>query len=185
MSSRSSHHAKSSRSSHHSEVLIAHSSLWPGGQAINFEGGISPSLSTMGFSYAFPTASNDWHTRHPAQPVIESESSSMTGDRGVYVDDDDAGHVNGYDRQGYDRQHGHAAAYSSGPPRRGRFSRRVGVRNWGTSAEETWQQVRGMNYTQGAFVWTVLYIICEQFMCGRYCILYVYSSCVDGTVYYM
>jgi hypothetical protein len=137
------------------------SSLSIGGRAIDFEGGISPWISTIGFSYAFPTASNDWHAKHPLQPVIESESSSMTGDRGVYLDDGANGHLNGYDRpsmKGYTRySHGdngtgstdgstRGATTSSGSTRGASQPPRTGLGNWGTSAELTWQEVWEMMY---------------------------------------
>jgi hypothetical protein len=134
--------------------------LSKGGRAIDFEGGISPWISTIGFSYAFPTASNDWHAKHPLQPVIESESSSMTGDRGVYSDDGANGHLNGYDRpsiKGYTRySHGdngtgstdgstRGATTSSSTTRGASQPPRTGLGNWGTSAELTWQEVWEMN----------------------------------------
>jgi len=94
-------------------------------------------LDLLGYDYA-TNSYDEWHAAHPNYPVISSETSSAVSDRGEYENDEENGHVRGYDTE-----------YPS----------------WAQTAEKAWggydvdnttntQGILTRDYVSGGFTWT-------------------------------
>ncbi len=88
--------------------------------------GVSTVVDVQGFNY------NDgqidaYHTAHPQQPMIGTETASTVATRGIYANDKALGYVSAYDTE---------------KPR------------WGNTAEEWWTFYDQREFLAGGFVWT-------------------------------
>jgi len=89
--------------------------------------GIAPVVDVMGCNYHLFDI-DEYHRLHPDQPMIGTETSSQTGDRGIYFNDPIRGYVSAYD-------------VNNGP-------------KWAETAEEFWKFYDARPFLSGAFIWT-------------------------------
>jgi len=88
--------------------------------------GLSYVIDIQGFNYAIGQY-DGYHSSHPNQPMIGSETASTVSDRGIYANDPQAAYVSAYD---------------------------VNYPGWGATAEGAWQPIAVRNFMSGSFVWT-------------------------------
>lgn len=88
--------------------------------------GINEVIPVRGFNY-FINGIDKYHSDHPAQPVMGSETGSTVSTRGIYIKDT----VNGYVPD-------HDITYPS----------------WASTAEQWWKPNAGKDWFMGGFVWT-------------------------------
>ena len=92
----------------------------------NYGTGISRSLEVEGFNYNLK-AIEPYHTSHPRQPLVGTETASAVSTRGAYITDDLRNLVSAYDL--------------NHPP-------------WAELAEEWWPLYATRDYLPGGFAWT-------------------------------
>jgi len=88
--------------------------------------GLSFVIDIQGFNYAIGNY-DGYHSSHPTQPIVGSETASTVSDRGIYANDETAAYVSAYD---------------------------VNHPGWGATAEAAWQPIASRDFMSGCFVWT-------------------------------
>ena len=91
----------------------------------------SGKLDLSGFNYGNGGKDVAYHTRHPRQPVIGTETNATPSDRGIYADDPKRGYVNAY-------------GTSVSPP----------PYQWNTGFDVSWRAYLEHPFLTGVFVWT-------------------------------
>ena len=88
--------------------------------------GINEVIPVRGFNYRIPYV-DDYHSDHPTQPIIGTETGSTVCTRGVYTKDTILGYVPDHD---------------------------ITYPWWASSAEQWWKPNAGKDWFMGGFVWT-------------------------------
>ncbi|HEX3043270.1 MAG TPA: beta-galactosidase GalA [Bacillota bacterium] len=98
--------------------------------AMNFgvmeDEGVADLLDVTGFNYHLDIY-DDFHQKHPGQPMIGSENNCTLSTRGVYESDPQKQVFNSYDEE---------------------------KAVWGNTIRETWRAVNSRDFVMGLFVWT-------------------------------
>lgn len=105
-------------------VTVAISGGWGGGFSKVIEVAGLNYLGNMGKG-GFTT--DQWHERHPNQPIVGTEECAFTQTRGVYFDDPAKCHLRAYDWDPSD---------------------------WGSSLEQAWSHYADRDYLAGMCIWT-------------------------------
>jgi len=88
--------------------------------------GLSNVIDIQGFNYRY-FQYDPYHQSHPIQPLIASETGGSYTDRGIYINDTEAGYVSGYD--------------DKAPP-------------WAYRVQEAWEAIATRDFISGGFFWT-------------------------------
>ncbi|MDR3734584.1 MAG: beta-galactosidase GalA [Acidobacteriaceae bacterium] len=89
--------------------------------------GLSHVVDVQGFNYGSVAKMDQYHSSHPQQPLIGTETASTVSTRGIYRKESERGYV---------------SAYDTNKP------------GWGATAEEWWTIYDAREWLSGGFVWT-------------------------------